>query len=187
MNQDQFIHYLIGFVDGEGCFCISVKKQKSAKMRWVLDPIFHVTQHSKHKEILYEIQKIMNCGIVIKKYGQENTMQFVVQNRKDLVNKIIPFFRKYPLIVKARDFEIFAEVVRRMVGTLLAGSYDPYRCNLAAMACCCVASRVFQHEEGSALYLALMELGESLWRLGAMDTEATRLAVARGVARMGEG
>ena len=114
MNKNQLTYYLTGFVDGEGCFCIALKNQKSAKVRWVLDPIFHVTQHSKHKEILYEIQKIMNCGIVIKKYGQENTMQFVVQSRKDLVNRVIPFFKKYPLIVKAKDFEIFAEVVEAL-------------------------------------------------------------------------
>ena len=95
-------------------FCIAVKKQKSAKMRWVLDPVFHVTQHSKHKEILYDIQRLFGCGIVIKKYGQENTMQFVVQSRKDLVEKIIPFFKKYNLRVKAKDFEIFAEVVEAL-------------------------------------------------------------------------
>ena len=114
MNELQFIYYVLGFVDGEGCFCISVKKQKSAKMRWVLDPIFHVTQHSKSKEILYEIQKLLECGIVTKKYGQENTMQFIVQNRRELVDKIIPFFKKYPLTVKSKDFEIFAEVVESL-------------------------------------------------------------------------
>ena len=114
MNKDQFIHYLIGFVDGEGCFCISIKKQESAKMRWVLDPIFHVTQHSKHKEILYEIQKVLECGSVVKKYGQESTMQLIVQSRRELVDKIIPFFKKHKLIVKAKDFEIFAEVVEAL-------------------------------------------------------------------------
>ncbi len=114
MNQDQFIYYLLGFVDGEGCFCIAIKKQKSAKMRWVLDPIFHVTQLAKHKDILYELQRVMGCGIVIKKYGQEGTMQFVVQSRRDLVGKVIPFFKKYPLIVKKKDFEIFAEVVESL-------------------------------------------------------------------------
>jgi hypothetical protein len=111
MNKDQFIHYFLGFVDGEGCFHISLKKQKSAKMRWVLDPIFHVTQHKNHKELLYNFQKLMKCGIVIKKYGQPDTMQYIVQSRKELVEKIIPFFKKNKLIVKRKNFEIFAEVV----------------------------------------------------------------------------
>ena len=111
MNNDQFIHYFLGFVDGEGCFHISFKKQKSAKMRWVLDPIFHVTQHKNHKELLYNFQKLMGCGVVIKKYGQPDTMQYVVQSRKELIEKIIPFFKKNKLIVKRKSFEIFAEVV----------------------------------------------------------------------------
>ena len=111
MNQEQLIYYLTGFADGEGCFCIALKNQKSAKVRWVLDPVFHVTQHAKGKEILYEFQKLLGCGIVIKKYGQENTMQFIVQSRRELVNKIIPFFKRYKLITKNKDFEIFAEVV----------------------------------------------------------------------------
>ena len=111
MNRDQFIHYLLGFVDGEGCFCIALKKQKSAKMRWVLDPIFHITQHKNHKELLYNFQRLFGCGVVMQKYGQKDTMQFVVQSRKELVEKIIPFFRKHNLLVKRKNFEIFAEVV----------------------------------------------------------------------------
>ena len=114
MNKEQLIYYLIGFIDGEGCFCIALKNQKSAKVRWVLDPIFHVTQHSVNKEILYSLQRMFECGMIIKKYGQPNTMQFVVQSRRDLVDKIIPFFKKYPLITKKKDFEIFADVVKEL-------------------------------------------------------------------------
>ena len=114
MNQEQFVYYLTGFIDGEGCFCIALKNQKTAKVRWVLDPIFHVTQHSNHKEILYDLQKMFGCGIIIKKYGQPDTMQFVVQSRRELVDKIIPFFKKYNLITKKKDFDIFAEVVEAL-------------------------------------------------------------------------
>jgi hypothetical protein len=111
MNKNQFLHYFLGFVDGEGCFCIALKKQKSAKMRWVLDPVFHVTQHKNHKKLLYHFQRLLGCGVVMQKYGQKDTMQFVVQSRKELIDKVIPFFRKYKLLVKRKNFEIFAEVV----------------------------------------------------------------------------
>ena len=114
MNQEQLIYYLTGFADGEGCFCIALKNQKTAKVRWVLDPVFHVTQHSSHKEILYEFQKLLGCGTVIKKYGQEDTMQFIVQSRKELIDKVIPFFKKYKLITKNKDFKIFAEAVEAL-------------------------------------------------------------------------
>jgi hypothetical protein len=114
MNEEQLIYYLTGFADGEGCFCIALKNQKSAKVKWVLDPVFHVTQLAKSKEILYEFQRLLNCGTVIKKYGQESTMQFIVQSRKELIGKVIPFFKKYKLITKNKDFEIFAEVVQAL-------------------------------------------------------------------------
>ena len=114
MNREQLIYYLTGFADGEGCFCIALKNQESAKVKWVLDPVFHVTQNANHKEILYEFQRLLNCGIVIKKYGQEQTMQFIVQSRKDLIAKVIPFFKKYKLITKNKDFEIFAEAVESL-------------------------------------------------------------------------
>ncbi len=114
MNKEQLIYYLTGFADGESCFCIALKKQKSAKVRWVLDPVFHVTQHSKDKDILYEFQKLLDCGTVIKKYGQENTSQFIVQSRRELIDKVIPFFKKYSLWTKQKDFKIFAEVVEAL-------------------------------------------------------------------------
>ncbi len=114
MNKEQLIYYLTGFVDAEGCFCISLKKQKSAKVRWVLDPVFHVTQHEDSKEILELLKETIGCGAIIKKYGQENTMQFYVHSRKDLTEKIIPFFKNYKLITKNKDFEKFAEIVEAL-------------------------------------------------------------------------
>ena len=111
MNKDQFISYFLGFVDGEGCFNISLKKQDSAKMRWVLDPVFHVTQHKNQRELLYNFQLMLGCGQVVKKYGQENTLLFLVHRRRDIVDKVVPFFRKNKLLVKRKNFELFAEVV----------------------------------------------------------------------------
>ena len=42
-------------------------------------------------------------------------MVFVVRRREDLLNKVIPFFERTPLISsKQSEFETFAEVVRAM-------------------------------------------------------------------------
>ena len=111
MDKNQFIHYFLGFVDGEGCFHISLKKQNSAKMHWVLDPVFHVTQHKNQKELLENFKKMMGCGKIMGKYGQEDTLIFLVHRRRDLIDKVVPFFKKNKLIVKRKNFEIFAEVI----------------------------------------------------------------------------
>lgn len=43
-------------------------------------------------------------------------IKYVVRNREDLLNKIIPFFEKYPLqTAKKKDFLIFAKIVKMMV------------------------------------------------------------------------
>ena len=63
MNKQQLIYYLLGFVDGEGCFHISLKRQKSAKMHWVLDPIFHVTQNSKKNQYFMNCKKYLDAEL----------------------------------------------------------------------------------------------------------------------------
>ena len=107
-------YYLLGLADGEGCFTISIKKQASAKFGWVLDPIFHVTQHRKNKSVLELFRRELHCGKIIPKHGQPDTMQFYVQNRREIREKILPFFRRYKPIVKAEEFRKFAEIVEAL-------------------------------------------------------------------------
>lgn len=104
-------NYLLGFADAEGCFSIAIKHQKTAKFGLVLDPIFQVTQRKESHEILELFKEQLNCGRVIKKSGQEDTELFLVDNRRQLVEKIIPFFERYQLIAKKEDFKKFKEIV----------------------------------------------------------------------------
>jgi len=110
-KKKELMYYLVGFADAEGCFNISLKSLKTARFNWVLDPVFHVTQHESNRPILELLKAVLKCGRVIEKPGQKGTLQFMVDNRKQLIEKIIPFFDRYPLIVKGRDYEIFREIV----------------------------------------------------------------------------
>ena len=110
-KRKELMHHLIGFADGEGCFNVSLKRQKTARFGWVLDPVFHVTQHRDNQIILEMFKRILMCGRIIEKHGQKDTFQFMVDNRRQLIEKIIPFFDRYHLIVKRRDFELFKEIV----------------------------------------------------------------------------
>lgn len=105
-------HYLLGFADAEGCFNVSVKRQESAKFGWVLDPLFQVTQHKSGREILEQFQQTLKCGRIIEKPGQKDLLLFLVDNRKQIAEKVLPFFEKYKPILKAKDFAIFNRVVR---------------------------------------------------------------------------
>ncbi len=105
-------YYIVGLVDGEGCFSISIKKQDSARFGWVIDPVFHVTQSAEKRIVLEILKRTFSCGRIIPKPGQEDTtLQYIVDARKSLVEKIIPFFRKHKPIIKWSEFERFAEIV----------------------------------------------------------------------------
>ena len=115
-KRRKYLHYyIVGFVDGEGCFSVSIKKQDDTKFGWVIDPVFHITQSKEHGAILEIIKRVFNCGRIIPKPGQEdNVLQYVVDSRRHLTEVIIPFFNKYKPIVKQREFEAFKEIVQRL-------------------------------------------------------------------------
>lgn len=104
-------YYILGFVDGEGCFSVSLKKQETTRFGWVLDPVFHVTQHEQSRNVLELVQRAFGCGRIIEKYGQEETLQFLVDNRRQLIEKIVPYFERYTLLVKRKDFLLFKRIV----------------------------------------------------------------------------
>jgi hypothetical protein len=115
-NRRKYLHYyIVGLVDGEGCFSISIKKQNNAKFGWAIDPVFHVTQKKEHRQILELLKAVFKCGRIIPKPGQENTaLQYIVDARRNLMEKIIPFFKKHKPIIKWKEFEIFAKVVEAL-------------------------------------------------------------------------
>ena len=104
-------YYLLGFTDAEGCFSISLKKENTARFGWALDPLFQITQHKCNREVLEMFQKELKCGRIIEKSGQPDCLVFLVDNRRQLVEKIIPFFEKYPLLTKYNDFWKSKEVI----------------------------------------------------------------------------
>lgn len=106
--------FLSGFADAEGCFNVSLKHEDTAKFGLVLDPVFHVTQHKQGQAVLELFRSRLSCGRVVEKHGQPDLMQFVVDNRRQLAEKVIPFFDKQPLVAKEKDFLLFKEIVEAL-------------------------------------------------------------------------
>ena len=67
------------------------------------------------------IQKRLDCGRIVElnyeRYGWKPHVKFVVRKQNDILYKIIPFFKKFPLKgKKGKDFELFcqaAEIFRK--------------------------------------------------------------------------
>src|SRR5271165_2981246 len=47
-------NWVVGFVDGEGCFCVSVHRTSMMRRHggWQLQPVFHIYQHQDHRDVL---------------------------------------------------------------------------------------------------------------------------------------
>lgn len=123
-NQQErlkFIGWLTGFVDGEGCFTVSFFKHPKSrlKLKWQVFPEFVITQGAQSQKALKEIQKFFKCGNIYlnKRYDNhhKHLVKYVVRERNDLLQTIIPFFEEYLLKTsKKNDFRIFAKIVRMM-------------------------------------------------------------------------
>lgn len=111
-------YYLLGFTDAEGCFSISLKREDTARFGWALDPLFQITQHKTNREILEIFQNELNCGRIIEKSGQPDLLLYLVDNRRQLVEKIIPFFERNRLMAKYNDFDKFKGVVEGLENKL---------------------------------------------------------------------
>ncbi len=113
------IGWIIGYVDGEGCFSVSLFRNKTTKFGWQVFPEFVVTQGEKSKKSLEILLKFFKCGKVFvnKRYDNhnENLYRYCVRSKKDLTEIIIPFFDKNRLkTAKKEDFKIFAKIVAMM-------------------------------------------------------------------------
>ena len=123
-QQERLIQrgWVIGFVDGEGCFSIGFIRQpnrinrKGYRTGYQVAHEFAVTQGAKSISCLHELHEFFGVGQVIinNRYDnhKEHLYRYVVRKRKDLLEVVIPFFRQNPMhSSKQKDFEKFAQCV----------------------------------------------------------------------------
>ena len=92
------IGWIVGFVDGEGCFTISLHKNPTTSIGWQIMPEFVLTQGEKSLDSLKIVKDFFGCGNLIlnKRHDnhRENLYRYCVKSQKDLRERIIPFFQK---------------------------------------------------------------------------------------------
>ena len=106
--------YISGFVDGEGCFCVSFQPSKRHRFGWEVRPSFSVSQNADRAQLLHLIQQKWECGF-IRPDRSDKTLKFEVRNVEDLVTKVVPHFRRCALMsAKQVDFDRFAKICELM-------------------------------------------------------------------------
>ena len=90
-------------MSAEGCFEIVIQDYKTLT-GYTVNLVFKLAQHSRDEQLLKSFIKYLECGRLNKQAGQD-AVYFIVQKHHDILEKIIPFFFKYPIIgVKALNF-----------------------------------------------------------------------------------
>jgi len=120
-QQERLIRtgWVVGFVDGEGCFSIGFVRQAGGLRRRGYRTgyqVFHrfvVTQGVRSLACLEDLRDFFGVGRLNENRRRDNhkedLAQYVVGRRDELLETVIPFFRRHPLrTAKRRVFEKFA-------------------------------------------------------------------------------
>ena len=105
--------YVLGLVDGEGSFNVRVNRQRR---RARVEIKFSLKLRHQDKEVLDELQSFFGCGkVYIQRDARVNhslCYRFEVQNKKEIIEKVIPFFEQNcpKLPSRKRDFELFRQI-----------------------------------------------------------------------------
>ena len=113
------IGWIVGFVDGEGCFSVTLQRMSSMKSGWQVFPEFVVTQGKSSLSVLRHLQEYFGCGRIFVNQRvdnhREHLYRFCVRALNDLRQKVIPFFQENVLRTKKReDFAKFVRIVEMM-------------------------------------------------------------------------
>jgi hypothetical protein len=117
MTTNLETQWIVGFVDGEGCFNLDVHVKED--MRWGLQMQleFTVVQHEYDRQVLEALKEVFGCGSVrVNRIdGTSTRLHYRCKNVKHLNNNIVPFFEKHKLKTKKRvEFERFRDIVHKM-------------------------------------------------------------------------
>lgn len=112
-------YYLVGLVDGEGCFSVTISRRGEKREIRLL---FEIELREDDKEILERVKATLGCGnlyhLSYKRYAKwKPHYKYKVSNFRDISEKIIPFFKKYPLQAKKKQsfafFCFVAELIKQ--------------------------------------------------------------------------
>jgi hypothetical protein len=102
--------WIVGFVDGEGCFFVGINPHSEMTSGYQVLPEFTVVQHKRDIQLLYALKKFFGCGVVRSNHGDR--MAYRVRSIQHLSEIIIPFFDKHQLKSKKKlDYLKFRKIL----------------------------------------------------------------------------
>ena len=91
--------WVVGFVDGEGCFSVSIHHNELARPTrgWHVQPTFQVSQHTDHRDVLEGLRTFFACGNVRSKGPASSVDVYTVHSTIQLEERVLPFFEENAL------------------------------------------------------------------------------------------
>jgi hypothetical protein len=72
--------------------------------------MFTITQHSRDEQLMKSLVNYLGFGRYVARNNAEHG-EFLVTDIKNIINKVIPLFSKYPIVgIKSQDFQDFKQV-----------------------------------------------------------------------------
>jgi len=106
--------YISGYVDGEGCFTVSIGPRPTLAVGWEVRPGFSVSQNGDRAEVLHAIRSYFGCGS-IRPDRSDRTLKWETRRLEDILGRVLPHFERYPLLSgKRHDLDRFGSVCRLM-------------------------------------------------------------------------
>jgi LAGLIDADG endonuclease len=106
--------YISGYVDGEGCFTVSISPRAKLLVGWEVRPSLSVSQNGDRAEVLELMVGYFQCGS-IRPDRSDRTLKWETRRLEDILGRVIPHFESFPLLSgKRNDFDRFAAVCKLM-------------------------------------------------------------------------
>ncbi len=101
--------FVAGLIEGEGSFCVGVKKHPTAPFGYFIDPMFFFYQHKTREKLVEMVRETLgNVGKIRPKSGNEDVLVLQISSRRTIQEKLIPFFDKYFYFsARKHDYQAF--------------------------------------------------------------------------------
>ncbi len=107
-----YLEWVAGFTEGDGSFTVDINRIPKSKLGYTVVLRLQITQHSRDEALIKSLVNYFNCGnTVLDKRESVSAITYRVSRINYIIEKIIPFYQKYPMLgYKALDFRNFCKV-----------------------------------------------------------------------------
>jgi hypothetical protein len=104
--------WVVGFVDGEGCFHVSVNRHGEMSVGYQVLPEFVVVQHERDISVLHGLKRFFGGGVVRRNHGDRICLRI---RKLSVLQSVCEFFLAHPLKTRKNvDFRKFRRIIQLM-------------------------------------------------------------------------